>query len=177
MARRRRRDRLRAGPRGDRGRAGRLQHGRRDRHQLPVRVEAGRQGARGDPRRPRTEPRRGLDHGARDRTLPLLGVPVPTSLTTVAKAIAGVRYDLDWDRLDYVDRAGRLSVPVLLFHGTADPRLPIAPSQALAAARPDLVTFVPVAGAGHVESWNHDRARYEQATRAFLDRVAATTTH
>src|SRR6266511_3976953 len=142
MARRRRRDRLRAGPRGDRGRAGRLQHGRRDRHQLPVRVEAGRQ-------------------GARDRTLPLAGVPVPASLTTVAKAIAGVRYDLDWDRLDYVDRAGRLSVPVLLFHGTADPRLPIAPSQALAAARPDLVTFVPVAGAGHVESWNHDRARYE----------------
>ncbi len=118
-----------------------------------------------------------VDHGARDRTLPLAGVPVPASLTTVAKAIAGVRYDLDWDRLDYVDRAGRLSVPVLLFHGTADPRLPIAPSQALAAARPDLVTFVPVAGAGHVESWNHDRARYEQATRAFLDRVAATTTH
>jgi uncharacterized protein len=113
-----------------------------------------------------------IDHGARGRKLPLLGTPVPAPLTTVAEGIAGVRYHLDWDRLDYVDRADRLSVPVLLFHGTADPRVPIATSQALAAARPDLVTFVPVAGAGHVKSWNLDRARYEQSARAFLDRVA-----
>jgi alpha-beta hydrolase superfamily lysophospholipase len=116
-----------------------------------------------------------IDHGARDHTLPLLGIPVPTPLTTVAKTIAGIRYHLDWDRLDYVDRADRLSVPVLLFHGTADPRLPIAPSQALATARADLVTFIPVAGAGHVKAWNHERARYEQAARAFLDRVATTS--
>jgi hypothetical protein len=113
-----------------------------------------------------------IDHGARSRTLPLLGTPVPAALTTVAEGIAGIRYHLDWDRLDYVDRADRLSVPVLLFHGTADPRVPITTSQALAAARPDLVRFVPVAGAGHVKSWNVDRARYEREARAFLDRVA-----
>jgi pimeloyl-ACP methyl ester carboxylesterase len=113
-----------------------------------------------------------IDHGARNRKLPLLGTPVPAALTSLAEGIAGVRYHLDWDRLDYVDRADRLPVPVLLFHGTDDPRLPIAPSQALAAARPDLVRFVPVAGAGHVKSWNYQRARYEQEVRAFLDRVA-----
>src|SRR5206468_969529 len=83
-----------------------------------------------------------IDHGARNRKLPLLGTPVPAALTSLAEGIAGVRYHLDWDRLDYVDRADRLPVPVLLFHGTDDPRLPIAPSQALAAARPDLVRFV-----------------------------------
>jgi uncharacterized protein len=113
-----------------------------------------------------------IDHGARNRKLPLLGTPVPSALTTLAEGIAGIRYHLDWNRLDYVERADRLSVPMLLFHGTDDPRLPIAPSQALAAARPDLVRFVPVAGAGHVKSWNLQRARYEQEARAFLDRVA-----
>jgi alpha-beta hydrolase superfamily lysophospholipase len=115
-----------------------------------------------------------IDHGAGDRRLPLLGAPVPAPLTTVAESIAGFRYHLDWDRLDYLNRAGRLSAPILLFHGTADPTIPFATSQALARLRPDLVTFVPVAGAGHVKSWNHDRARYEQAAGAFLDRVAAT---
>jgi uncharacterized protein len=115
-----------------------------------------------------------VDHGAGDRRLPLLGVPVPALLTTVAEGIAGFRYHLDWDRLDYLDRADRLTVPILLFHGTADPRIPIATSQALARQRPDLVTFVPVAGAGHVRSWNLDRARYEQAAGTFLDRLAAT---
>jgi hypothetical protein len=42
-----------------------------------------------------------LDHGATGRTLPLLGLPVPAPLTATAKAVAGVRYALDWRRLDY----------------------------------------------------------------------------
>jgi hypothetical protein len=42
-----------------------------------------------------------VDHGARGRTLPLLGLPVPAPLTATAKAVAGVRYALDWRRLDY----------------------------------------------------------------------------
>jgi hypothetical protein len=42
-----------------------------------------------------------VDHGARGRTLPLLGLPVPAPLTATAKAVAGVRYALDWRGLDY----------------------------------------------------------------------------
>jgi hypothetical protein len=42
-----------------------------------------------------------LDHGATGRTLPLLVLPVPAPLTATAKAVAGVRYALDWRRLDY----------------------------------------------------------------------------
>jgi uncharacterized protein len=48
----------------------------------------------------------------------------------------------------------------------------VAVSEALAAARPDLVTLERFGGDGHVESWNVDRARYERAVRAFLERVA-----
>ena len=113
-----------------------------------------------------------IDHGATDRELPVLGTPVPPALTVAAKGVAGVRYDLDWGQLDYVDRAGGLAAPMLVFHQTGDPTVPVAISEALAAARPDLVTLERFAGDGHVQSWNTDRARYEGTLRAFLDRVA-----
>ena len=113
-----------------------------------------------------------IDHGATDRELPVLGTPVPPALTVAAKGIAGLRYDLDWGELDYIDRAGRLAAPMLVFHQTGDPTVPVAISEALATARADLVTFERFAGDGHVQSWNADRSRYERALRAFLDRVA-----
>ena len=113
-----------------------------------------------------------IDHGAADRELPVLGTPLPPALTVAAKGIAGLRYDLDWGQLDYVDRAGRLAAPMLVFHQTGDPTVPVAISEALASARADLVTFERFAGDGHVQSWNTDRARYERALRAFLERVA-----
>lgn len=113
-----------------------------------------------------------IDHGATDRELPVLGTPVPPALTVAAKGIAGLRYDLDWGQLDYVDRAGGLAAPMLVFHQTGDPTVPVAISEELAVARPDLVTLERFAGDGHVQSWNTDRARYERALRAFLNRVA-----
>ena len=113
-----------------------------------------------------------IDRGAVDRDLPVLGTPVPPALTEVAKGIAGLRWHLDWGQLDYVDRAGRLATPMLVFHQTGDPTVAVAISEALAAARPDLVTLERFGGDGHVQSWNVDRPRYERALRAFLERVA-----
>jgi uncharacterized protein len=113
-----------------------------------------------------------IDRGAEDRDLPVLGTPVPPALTEVAKGIAGVRYDVDWGQLDYVDRAGGLAAPMLVLHQVGDPTVPVSISEALAAARPDLVTFERFGGDGHVQAWNADRPRYERAVRAFLDRVA-----
>jgi uncharacterized protein len=113
-----------------------------------------------------------IDRGAVDRDLPVLGTPVPPALTEVAKGIAGLRWHLDWGQLDYVDRAGRLATPMLVFHQTGDPTVPVAISEALAAAHPDLVTLERFGGDGHVQSWNVDRPRYERALRAFLERVA-----
>lgn len=113
-----------------------------------------------------------VDHGAADRDLPVLGTTVPPALTVVAKGIAGVRYDLDWGQLDYVDRAGGLATPMLVLHQRGDPTVPVTISEDLAAARSDLVTFERFAGDGHVQAWNVDRARYERVVRAFLERVA-----
>ena len=49
--------------------------------------------------------------------------------------------------------------------------MPFGPSAALARARPDLVTYIPVAGAGHTQAWNVDLAAYTAALSTFLARV------
>jgi len=94
-------------------------------------------------------------------------------LTSMAKTLAAVRFGINWSELDYLAKAESVEVPILLIHGAEDGRVPIALSEELASSRPDIVSFVPFDGAGHVESWNVDRERYESELRAFLSRVAA----
>ena len=105
-----------------------------------------------------------VDHGASER-----GVPAP--LNWIGRRIAALRFDIDWGELDYVGRAGELEAPILLFHGDDDDTAPVATSDALAEARPDIVTYVRVAGAGHVRSWNTDPDAYGAAVRDFLNGV------
>lgn len=93
---------------------------------------------------------------------------VPGFVTGWAKALATLRFGIDWGVLDQVGRAGEFTVPILLFHGDEDETVPIATSDRFAAARPDLVTYEVFAGAGHVQSWNVDGDRYERALREFL---------
>jgi len=96
---------------------------------------------------------------------------VPGFLTAVAKRIAGLRFDIHWDGLNYLSRADELSAPILLFHGDADETVPVRTSDALAKTRPDIVTYVRVVGADHVRSWNTDPAAYESALQEFLARL------
>jgi pimeloyl-ACP methyl ester carboxylesterase len=84
----------------------------------------------------------------------------------VAKAIADWRGDLDFAALE--QPPGELRTPVLLIHGTADGTVPIAGSDAYAAARPDLVTYLRVPGADHVDGWNVARGQYEAAVIRFM---------
>jgi len=106
-----------------------------------------------------------VDWGARDRF-------APWPVKDVGKQIAARRFDIDWGALDYVESAQKLSVPILLFHGDDDPKVPISTSDELSEARPDLVTYYRTTGAGHVRSWNANPAAYEAAVREFLGRVA-----
>jgi alpha-beta hydrolase superfamily lysophospholipase len=117
---------------------------------------------------------RSVDLGASRQTLPLVGLPLPQSLTDVAKWIASWRYDVDWGSLNYLRGAGKLQAPILLFHGTADTRVPVATSDQLAHLAGD-VTYVRVAGADHLDSWNLDPARYDRAVQAFVERVLGTS--
>jgi pimeloyl-ACP methyl ester carboxylesterase len=116
-----------------------------------------------------------VDLGASQKSLPVVGLPVPQSLTDVAKWIAGWRYDVDWKALNYLPGASTIRAPILLFQGTSDTTVPSSTSDALAAELPDTVTYLRVTGAEHIDSWNVDPARYEAAVQEFLARIGATS--
>lgn len=109
-----------------------------------------------------------LDLGAENRSLPLIGLPIPSTLTATAKWMVGIRYDVEWGRLDYLDRVDELTVPILLFHGVEDDIVPVETSDALAELRPGLVTYHRVETAQHLESWNLDPGEYERLLTQFL---------
>lgn len=117
---------------------------------------------------------RTVDFGGSQETLPVVGLRVPQSLTSVAKWFAGWRFDVGWGAVDYLARADELSVPILLFHGTDDDVVPIELSEEFAGARPDLVTYRRIDGAEHVASWNVDPAAYERHVTGFLGSLAPT---
>ncbi len=101
---------------------------------------------------------RTVDFGASHRSLPLVGLPIPGALVGTAKAIAGARFDIDWDAIDYLDDAW-LDVPALVIHGATDRTVPPATSKAFAANHPERVKLVLVPDGTHVGSWKADPAR------------------
>ncbi len=108
---------------------------------------------------------RTVDLGAREDGYPQI-------FASLAKVFAGFRFDLDWDKLDYLARVEELDTPILLFHGDEDDIVPVETSDALAEARPDIVTYVRVAGARHVRAWNTEGDAYEAAVAEFLQGLA-----
>ncbi len=116
-----------------------------------------------------------LDHTARQNGLPRpVGRLGQTMLRNpVLRRPAGLGEPVDLRTLDWVRRAKDLAVPVLLIHSDDDDVVPVGPSKALAAARPDLVTFVGWQQARHTKEWNTDPERWDAEVRAFLQRVLA----
>jgi pimeloyl-ACP methyl ester carboxylesterase len=102
-----------------------------------------------------------IDFGGR-----LIGLP--DFLISLGKLTAGIRFNIDWKALDYLRRTNELRVPNLLFHGDADTTVPVETSEALAKARPDIVSYHRVPGATHIRSWNMNPAAYETAVHNFL---------
>jgi hypothetical protein len=58
---------------------------------------------------------------------------------------------------------------MLILHSADDGFVPDSASRALAAARSDIVTFVPFTVALHTKLWNYDEARWTGAVREWLD--------
>ena len=75
---------------------------------------------------------------------PLLALVLP-ALLPLAMAVARARVGIDFGALRSDPAA--LDLPTLLIHGDADPVVPVELSDALAAARPDVVTYLRVPGA------------------------------
>ncbi len=108
-------------------------------------------------------------HGSRDARLPGLGLRLNPLLIEVGMWVSDLRWKIDWDRTNYVQRAEKIiRVPSLVFHGTSDARVPISISRQLEARVPDLVQLEETPAAGHVMSWNADPDRYEKLLEGFL---------
>jgi fermentation-respiration switch protein FrsA (DUF1100 family) len=93
---------------------------------------------------------------------------VPSAVTWSAEWWIERRIGFDFAAFDQIGRAGEFEVPILLFHGTEDNVVPFETSVEFAEALPDLVTFHPVEGAAHVQSWNLDPELYERRLSRFL---------
>ncbi|HVY62643.1 MAG TPA: alpha/beta fold hydrolase [Planctomycetota bacterium] len=59
--------------------------------------------------------------------------------------------DLVSERYDTIDKIGRLTVPLLVIHGTADRTIPFEMGRAVFDAAPEPKTFLEVPGGGHVD--------------------------
>lgn len=94
---------------------------------------------------------------------------VPGWLVPIGMQASEWRAGVDYADLNQVTHAEAFTVPTLLLHGAADETIPVATSQSFAKARPDIVTFERFPRAGHVEAWNTDRPRYEEAVNRFVD--------
>lgn len=84
------------------------------------------------------------------------------------RPLTGQAQPIDLARLDFVSRAGELETPVLVLHSDDDGFVPSNGSRELAAARPDLVTFVGFETARHTKLWNYDRERWQTAIASWL---------
>jgi fermentation-respiration switch protein FrsA (DUF1100 family) len=94
---------------------------------------------------------------------------LPGIFADSAERWVSARIGFDFGEYDQIEHAGDFDVPILLFHGTDDDVVPFETSEEFAEALPDLVTFYPVEGAGHVQSWNVDPEIYERRLTRFLD--------
>jgi uncharacterized protein len=116
---------------------------------------------------PMLDLRAAIGHQVDRHPLPVIG-RLPGPLVWTAKRIASARFGVDWAATSYLDETSWLKVPALVTHGEDDPRVPISISVRLSELKPSLVTLERFPGAGHLESWNIDRARYTSLVETFL---------
>ncbi|UDF13276.1 alpha/beta fold hydrolase [Antiquaquibacter oligotrophicus] len=86
--------------------------------------------------------------------------------------LTGQAQPLDLHGLDLVARADELTSPILLFHSEDDGYVPVTASDALAEARPDIVTYERFSVARHTKLWNYDAPRWEGAISRWLNDLA-----
>jgi len=97
---------------------------------------------------------------------------LPSFVTSAAKQVASWRYGFDFGATDYTARASAFTSPMLVVQGSDDQTVaPVVSEDFAKATGARLELFE---GAGHLLSWNVDRARYEALLTAFLGEVAPT---
>jgi pimeloyl-ACP methyl ester carboxylesterase len=79
------------------------------------------------------------------------------------------RGNINLASLDELDQTSSFTMPIILFQGLADPLVPPAESKEF--AQKTHATYVPVPGAGHIQSWNVNPSAYDSHLADFLTSV------
>jgi uncharacterized protein len=93
-------------------------------------------------------------------------------LTPLVLQFVSARANINLTGLDELDQTGDFTMPIILFQGLSDGLVPPAESQEF--AQKTHATYVPVKGAGHIQSWNVNPGSYESHLSAFLESVLPT---
>jgi fermentation-respiration switch protein FrsA (DUF1100 family) len=99
------------------------------------------------------------------------GLILESTFTTMGD-VAKAHYHLPWldrwlnDRLNAADKIGRVTAPVLYFHGDRDRIIPIRLGRKLYDATPEPKEFVVIPGAGHNDT-------YWVAGKTYFDKIEA----
>ncbi len=109
-----------------------------------------------------------IDAQGDTRSLPVVGLPIPESLESLAMLVTELRFGLDFDDYNRLAAADQIAAPTLIYQGGMD--TVVAPSVArdLAVAMGATATLVEQADAQHVGSWNVDPEAYAAAMQEFL---------
>jgi uncharacterized protein len=102
-----------------------------------------------------------LNYQAARRTL-------PKPLIDLTASMLAWRTGLNYAQFNQLQRETSLRAPVLLIQGGADTIVPPAAAAAFARARPELVTYLRVAGADHVSAIDTDPTEYRATLTRFL---------
>jgi uncharacterized protein len=98
------------------------------------------------------------------------GRPMPGLIAWVAKRLLPFKTSLPIAEAEVADVFAAFPGPIFLAHGSADSLVPIGPSQALAALRPER-TVTLWTEADHLGSYAKDPAAYRAAFQGFLGRI------
>jgi pimeloyl-ACP methyl ester carboxylesterase len=93
---------------------------------------------------------------------------VPGQLFGYFKIFTEIRYDVDFQKMNFTDAVINSDIPVLLFHGDDDEWVPIEMSDLIASSRDTNFTYIRYENVGHVTSWNADPDNYVYQLSQFL---------
>ena len=92
----------------------------------------------------------------------------PRVVAWLGRRIAAVRFGMDWDMLNQLERTTQFDVPILLMFGAQDPVTPVVEFTRFADALPDLIDVARFEQGEHTDLWNTDAERYESRVAQFL---------
>ena len=94
---------------------------------------------------------------------------VPSSLFSYFKIFTEIRYDVDFDSMDFRYDLIESQIPALLFHGDDDEWVPVSMSDFIASNRDYKYTYKRYENVGHVTAWNADPEDYQKTIKEFLN--------